>query len=79
VVFAAIASVFALAVQFRRDERWRPMSRPSLISGVVALASLVATLAGGGNLFFYIFLVVLLAWLSLVAAHALRLARSPAP
>jgi hypothetical protein len=78
IVFAAIASVFVLAAQFRRDERWRPMSRPSLIAGLVALASLVANLAGGGNLFFYTFIVVLLAWLSLLAAYALRLARSAA-
>jgi hypothetical protein len=78
VVFASILSMFVLAAQLGPHDRWRPLSRLSLIAGMVALISLVATLAGGGNLFFYVFLAVLLAWVSLVAAYALRLDRSPA-
>jgi hypothetical protein len=74
VVFpAAVASILALAFQFRRDERWRPLSRYSLIAGLVALASIAASLAFGCNLFFWIFLGVVLAWLTLVSARALSL------
>jgi H+/Cl- antiporter ClcA len=80
---AALASMFVLAAQFRRDERWRPWSRYSLLAGTVALACLVAALAGAGSNFFAVFLAVVLAWLSFVSAHALSLVRSsprpPAP
>jgi hypothetical protein len=79
VVFASILSMFVLAAQLRPDDRWRPLSRLSLMAGIVALIALVTTLAGGGNLFFYVFLGVLLAWVSLVAAYALRVGRSAAP
>jgi Protein of unknown function (DUF998) len=73
---AAFASMLALAVQFRRDERWRSLSRYSVAAAIVALGSIVAYLAGGGNLFFYIFLAVVLGWLDLVSARAFSLARS---
>ena len=73
---ATFLSMLALAVQFRRDERWRSLSLYSLLAAAVALASIVVSLAGGGNLFFYIFLATLLAWLSLVAARASSLVRS---
>jgi hypothetical protein len=78
VVFVAILSMFVLAVQLQRDERWHSMSMRTLVAAIVALAALIATLAGAGNLFFYVFLGVLLAWLSFVSAHALSLTRSSA-
>jgi hypothetical protein len=68
-----VLSMLVLAAQFRRDERWRPMSRHSLIAGLVALASLVAFLAFQCSVFFWIFLAVLLAWLTLTSARALSL------
>jgi len=77
VIPAAVAAMFALATQFRRDERWRPLAWPSLIAAVATLASLVATLAGGGNLFFYCFLALVLVWLSFVSTQAFSLIRSP--
>jgi Protein of unknown function (DUF998) len=70
---ASFLSMLVLAAQFRRDERWRSLSAYSLVAGVVALASIVASLAGGGNLFFYIFLAAVLGWLGLVAARAYSL------
>jgi Protein of unknown function (DUF998) len=77
VVFpAALAAMVALGVQFRRDARWRRLSTPSLVGALVALASLVATLAGAGSLFLYVFLAIVLWWLVLVAAQALELAGS---
>jgi hypothetical protein len=76
VIPAALASMLVLAAQFRRDDRWRPLTWHSSIAAVVAFASLVATLAGAGNLFF-VFLAVVLAWLTFVSAHALSLPRSP--
>ncbi len=77
VIPAALVSMLVLAAQFRRDDRWRPLAGYSLIAAVVALASLVATLTGAGNLFF-VFLAVVLAWLMLVSAHAFSLPRAPA-
>ena len=70
---AALASMFVLAAQFRRDERWRSLSVPSLIAGVVALGGVVGFLSNAGTLFFVIFLVALLGWLMLVAVRALAL------
>jgi hypothetical protein len=70
---AAVASTLALALQFRRDERWRPMSRNTLIAGLVALASIAAFLAFGCNVFFWIYLTIVLAWLMLVSRRALAL------
>jgi hypothetical protein len=78
VVFpAALASMWALAAQFRSDARWRPWSRYSLIAAGIALTSLIAALAGGGNVFLWVFFIIVLSWLSVVAAHALSLARLP--
>jgi hypothetical protein len=78
VVFpTAVASMFVLAAQFRRDERWHSLSRYSLIAAVVTVASLTATLAGAGNIFFSVFLLVVFSWLSVIAAHALSLTRLP--
>jgi heme exporter protein D len=68
-----LASMFGLTAQFRRDQRWRSLSRYSLIAGVSALAAIIANFAGAGNLFFYVFLAVTLSWLALVAAHAYSL------
>jgi hypothetical protein len=73
-----LASMFVLASQFRRDERWRSLSHYSLIAAVIALASVVANFAGAGTLFFYVFLAAILSWLTLVAAHARALVRLPA-
>jgi hypothetical protein len=70
---AAVLSMLTLAVQFRRDERWRSLSPHSLIAGLIALASIAATLAGAGTLFFWIFLAALLGWLMLVSARALSI------
>jgi len=75
---AMLASMFVLASQFRRDERWRSLSRYSMIGAVIALASIIANFASAGTLFFYVFLAVILSWLTFVAAHALSLAREPA-
>jgi hypothetical protein len=70
---AALASMFVLAAQFRRVEPWRLLSRTSLLAGLAATACAVAFLAGAGNLFWYVFLAVLVAWLALVAARAVSL------
>jgi len=78
VVFVGFLSMFVLSMQFRQDDRWRTMSGPSFVAGIAALAGFAATVAGGGSLFFYLFLGALLAWISFVAAHALRLTRAPA-
>jgi hypothetical protein len=75
---ASIASMLALGMQFRRDERWRQLSRYSLAAAAIALASAVAYLAGGGNVFFFIFLGDVLAWLALGSARAFSLAQSHA-
>ena len=66
-------SMFVLGAQFRRSERWRPGSRQSLIAGLIALASFVAFLALQRSVFFWIFLVVVLIWLTLTSARALSL------
>ena len=68
-----VASMLALSAQFRRDERWRALSRPSLIAGLLALASFIALLAFQCSVFFWIFLAVVLAWLVLVSSRALAL------
>ena len=68
---AALASIFVLAAQFRGDEQWRSLSRYSVIAGVLVLGGIVGTLAGGGSIFFWLFLAALLGWLMLVAARAL--------
>ena len=73
---AALASTFVLAAQFRRDERWRSLSRTSVIAGALLLAGIVGTLAGGGSVFFWLFLAALLGWLMLVSARALSLSPS---
>jgi hypothetical protein len=73
---AALAAMVALAVHFRRDARWRRLSTPSLVAALVALASLVASLAGAGSVFFAAFLAVVLFWLVLVSVRALGLAES---
>jgi hypothetical protein len=70
-----VVSMLVLASQFRRDERWRPMSRHSLIAGLIALASFFAFLAFHCSVFFWIFLAVVLAWLALTSARALSLSR----
>jgi Protein of unknown function (DUF998) len=71
---ASIASMLALGVQFSRDEQWRRLSRYSLAAAGIALASVVAFLAGAGTLFFAVFLADVLAWLALGSARALVLA-----
>jgi hypothetical protein len=68
-----VVSMLILAAQFRRDERWRPMIRHSLVAGLIALASFLAFLALHCSVFFWIFLAVVLAWLTLVAARTLAL------
>jgi hypothetical protein len=70
-----VLSMLVLAAQFRGDERWRPMSRQSLIAGLVALASFFAFLVFSCSVFFWIFLAVVLAWLALTSARALSLSR----
>jgi hypothetical protein len=70
-----VFSMLVLAAQFRGDERWRPMSRQSLIAGLVALASFFAFLVFSCSVFFWIFLVIVLAWLALTSARALSLSR----
>jgi hypothetical protein len=67
---AAVASMLVLGWQFRRDERWRSLSGRTLVAGAVALASIAAFLAFKCNVFFWIYLAVVLAWLTLVAARA---------
>src|SRR5262249_14564496 len=64
-------SILVFAAQFRRSERWRRVSRESLIAGLVALASFVAFVALQCSVFFWIFLVVVLAWLTRTSARAL--------
>jgi hypothetical protein len=63
--------MFVLAAQFRRDERWSSLSRYSVLAGVLVLGGIVGTLAGGGSVFFWLFLAALLGWLMLLAARAL--------
>ena len=70
-----VVSMLVLAAQFRREERWRPMSRHSLIAGVIALASFFAFLVFSCSVFFWIYLAVVLAWLALTSARALSLSR----
>jgi hypothetical protein len=66
-------SMFVLAAQFRRRERWRSVSRRSLIAGLVALAGFVAFLAFQCSVFFWVFLTVVLIWLTYTSARALSL------
>jgi Protein of unknown function (DUF998) len=66
-------SMFVLAAQFRRSQSWRPMSRQSLIAGLVALASFVAFIALQCSVFFWIFLAVVLIWLTLTSTRAVLL------
>jgi hypothetical protein len=70
-----VLSMLVLAAQFRREEQWRPLSRHSLISGLLALASFIAFLVFQCSVFFWIFLAVVLAWLALTSARALSLSR----
>jgi len=73
---AAVVSMLSLAAQFRRDERWRPLVGRSALAGFAALVSIVAFLATFANLFFWIYLAIVLAWLMLVSARALSLSPS---
>jgi hypothetical protein len=66
-------SMFVLAAQFRRSERWRSLTRESLIAGLVALASFIAFLALMCSVFFWVFLAVGLVWLTSTSARALSL------
>lgn len=66
---AAVASMLVLGWQFRRDERWRPLSGRTLVAGVIALASIAAFLAFTCNVFFWIYLAVVLGWLTIVSAR----------
>jgi hypothetical protein len=75
VALAMLLSMFVFASQFRRDERWRSLSRYSLIAALIALASIVVNFAGLGMLFFYVFLATVLVWLMFVAARAFSLGR----
>lgn len=70
---AAVASMLSLAAQFARDERWRALGGRTLVAGLLASASIVAFIAFGHSLFLWIFLAVVLAWLTLVSARALAL------
>jgi hypothetical protein len=70
-----VLSMLVLAAQFRREEQWRPLSRHSLIAGLLALASFIAFLVFQCSVFFWIFLAVVLAWLALTSARALSLSR----
>jgi len=69
-----VTSALALAAQFRRDERWRPLSRRSALIGLLALASSFAFLVSFANVFFWIYLALVLGWLMLIARRALALA-----
>jgi hypothetical protein len=73
-VFVSIPAILVLGARFRRDEPWRQAARYSFAAALIAVSSLAGFLAGGGNLFFYVFLGDVLAWLTLVAARALSLA-----
>jgi hypothetical protein len=68
-----VLSIFVLAAQFRRDERWLPLSQYSRIAGLVALAGIVAFLATQYSVFFWIFLASVLVWLTVIAVRALSL------
>ena len=68
---AAVVSMLALAAQFRRAERWRPLSSRSAIAGFTAFVSIVAFLITFANVFFWIYLAAVLSWLTLVSLHAL--------
>lgn len=70
---AAVVAMFALAAQFRRDERWRPLSGRSAFLGFLALVALVAFLVSSANVFFWVYLAVVLAWLMVASARVLRL------
>jgi hypothetical protein len=72
-VFVSIPAMLTLAVQFR-GAGWRRLDAYSLAATLVAVASLAGYLAGGGNLFFFVFLADVLAWLTLVAAQAFSVA-----
>ena len=73
-IFVSILSMLVLAAQFRGDGRWRRMGAYSLAAASIAVASLAAYLASGGNVFFFTFLVDVLAWLTLVSLRALTVA-----
>ena len=75
-VFVPILSMLVFAAQFRSDGRWSRMSAYSLAAVLIAVASIAANLAGGGNAFFFTFLGDVLAWLTLVSARALSVAQS---
>jgi hypothetical protein len=73
-VFVSIPAMLVLGARFRRDERWRRTAWQSFAAALIGVVSLAGFLAGGGNLFFYLFLADVLAWLTLVAARALSVA-----
>jgi hypothetical protein len=75
---AVVLAMLALAAQFRKDERWWTLSRPSLIAAVLALVTVLPSALGARNLFFYGFLLITLAWLAMVAARAASLSAVPA-
>jgi hypothetical protein len=75
-VFVPILSMLVLAAQFRGDRRWRRLGAYSLAAFLIAVASLAAYLAGGGNMFFFTFLADVLGWLMLVSARALSVAQT---
>jgi hypothetical protein len=70
---AAAASMLSLAAQFGRDARWRALGGGTLVAGLVAIASIAAFIAFGENVFLWIFLAVVLTWLTFVSARALAL------
>jgi hypothetical protein len=79
-VFAVLPAMLVLAAQFRHVPSLRGLSRISLVAAAGALVCLVAFLPGGGIVFLFGFLAIVLAWLVVVAARAWSVtgpARSP--
>ena len=63
-ILAVLAAMIAIGLQLRE------LRTPSWAAAAAALVGLVAALAGGGNLFLYVFFAAVLTWLELVAAWA---------
>jgi MFS family permease len=74
VVFGSIAAMLALGVRFGREDRWRIAGWTSFAAAGVAFASLFAYLAGGGIVFYFLFLTDILVWLTLAARRVYDLA-----
>ena len=73
-IFVLIPTMLVFGVRLRRFEPWRNAAWLSLAAAAIAVATLAASLAGGGSVFLFAFFAGLLAWLTLLAARALSLA-----